>query len=235
VAIGNTEALSPDVRPHHWRTPGEFGARGQWWEWAMGPADPLYDNDPDDEFGPDDGELVARARRDPGAFGALYRRYVDRIYSFAHRRTWTREAAEDVTAATFERAYRHLDRFDPSGAGFGPWLYRIAANELVDHYRREGRSKSRRGQRALRALADDATVDDHDHFEREEDVERMLGALTTLRPRYQQVLSLRYLAGLGAEESAEAMDCSKPVLAVTLHRALTALRRAYERGASEGR
>lgn len=187
---------------------------------------------PDDPDSPNDGELVARARRDPGAFSALYRRYVDRIYAFAHRRTWTREAAEDVTAATFERAYRHLDRFDASGAGFGPWLYRIASNELVDHYRREGRSKSRRGQRALRALADDPAVDDLDRIEREEEVRAMLSALGTLRPRYQEALTLRYLSGLSADEAAKAMDCSKPVLAVTLHRALGSLRKAVERGAT---
>jgi RNA polymerase sigma-70 factor (ECF subfamily) len=179
---------------------------------------------------PPDGELVARARRDPGAFSALYRRYVGKIYAFAHRRTWTREAAEDVTAATFERAYRHLDRFDATGAGFGPWLYRIAANELVDHYRREGRSRSRRGQRALRALADDPAVDDLEGVEREDDVRDMLAALGTLRPRYQEALTLRYLSGLSADDASRAMDCSKPVLAVTLHRALGALRRAVERG-----
>ena len=167
--------------------------------------------------------------RDPGAFGALYRRYVGRIFAFAHRRTWTREAAEDVTAATFERAYRHLDRFDPDGAGFGPWLYRIAANELVDHYRREGRVRTGRGQRALRALSDDATVDDVDSVEREADVRRMLDAMSTLRPRYQEALSLRYLSELGADDAANAMGCSKPVLAVTLHRALGALRKAYDR------
>jgi RNA polymerase sigma-70 factor (ECF subfamily) len=197
----------------------------------MGRAEALPENSESSEDPqlPDDGELVARARRDPGAFGALYRRYVDRIYSFAHRRTWNREAAEDVTAATFERAYRHLDRFDPTGAGFGPWLFRIAANELVDHYRREGRSSTRRGQRALRVLADEATLDDHDRLEREEEVDQMLEALTTLRPRYQQVLTLRYLGGLSPDDSAKAMGCSKPVLAVTLHRALAALRRSYER------
>lgn len=158
----------------------------------------------------------------------LYRRYVDRIYSFAHRRTWTREAAEDVTAATFERAYRHLDRFDTAGSGFGPWLYRIAANELVDHYRREGRTKTRRGQRALHALADRATHDDTDRLEREQDVERMMGSLSTLRPRYQQVLTLRYLGGMSTDDAAAAMGCSKAVLAVTLHRALGALKRCYD-------
>ncbi len=177
----------------------------------------------------DEAELVARARHDPTAFGSLYRRYVDRIYAFAHRRTWTREAAEDITAATFERAYRHLDRFDADGAGFGPWLFRIAANELVDHYRREGRSRTDRGQRALRVLADDPVADDVDGIERDDDVQAMLAALGTLRPRYQRALTLRYLAELDADEAAEAMGCSKPVLAVTLHRALSALRRATER------
>lgn len=177
----------------------------------------------------DDGELVVKAQLDPSAFGALYRRYVSRIYTFAHRRTWTREAAEDVTAATFERAYRNLDRFDIEGAGFGPWLYRIAANELVDHYRREGRSRSHRGQRALRALADDETYDDVEGIERDDEIEHMLHALDTLRPRYQQALTLRYLSGLSADDAADAMGCSKPVLAVTLHRALGALRREVER------
>ena len=175
-----------------------------------------------------DAELVLQSRTDSTAFGVLYRRYIDKIYAFAYRRTWTREAAEDVTAATFERAYRHLDRFDVAGAGFGPWLYRIAANELVDHYRREGRVQTPRGQGALRALADGQTVDDVGHIEREEDVRAMLTALETLRPRYQEALTLRYLAGLNADEASAAMGCTKPVLAVTLHRALAALRRVIE-------
>lgn len=182
-----------------------------------------------DELELADVELVDRARQDTESFEDLYVRYRDRIYAFAYRRTWTQEAAEDVTAATFERAYRHLDRFDASGAGFGPWLYRIAANELVDHYRREGRSRSPRGQRALQTLADDRSIDDLEAVERESDVRQMLDAFSTLRPRYQEVLSLRYLSGLSADEAATAMGCSKPVLAVTLHRALTALRRAVER------
>src|SRR6516165_6709094 len=76
----------------------------------------------------DERALVADARGDPAAFGVLYRRYVERIFAFTYRRTWTPEAAEDVTAATFERAWRHLDRFDADGPGFGPWLFRIAAN-----------------------------------------------------------------------------------------------------------
>src|SRR5688500_276070 len=197
----------------------------------VGSVEPVQLTSEDEFVTSDDGELVLRAQSDPTAFGALYRRYVGRIYAFAHRRTWTREAAEDVTAATFERAYRHLHRFDADGAGFGPWLYRIAANELVDHYRREGRSRSTRGQRALRALADEHTHDDLEGVERDGEIQEMLAALDKLRPRYQEALTLRYLSGLSADDAAEAMGCTKPVLAVTLHRALSALRRAVERDA----
>lgn len=176
----------------------------------------------------DERALVAQARSDPAAFGALYRRYVERIYGFAYRRTWSPEAAEDVTAATFERALRHIERFDAGGAGFGPWLFRIAANELVDHYRREGRTRSDRGQRGLHVLAGHPVEDDVEPIEREHEVREMIDALGTLRPRYQEALTLRYLSGMSADEAAEAMGCSKPVLAVTLHRALGALRRAVE-------
>ena len=114
----------------------------------------------------------ARRRRPqrPRGVRQLYRRYVERIYAFAYRRTWTPEAAEDVTAATFERAMRHLPRFDPDGAGFGPWLFRIAANELVDHYRREGRTRSDRGQRGLHVLAADTVEDDLEPIERDDEV-----------------------------------------------------------------
>jgi RNA polymerase sigma-70 factor, ECF subfamily len=198
----------------------------------VGPAKPdqLRSWVPSGEF--DERALVVSARHDPAAFGALYRQYADRIYAYAYRRTWTREAAEDVTAATFERALRHLEHFDADGAGFGPWLFRIAANELIDHYRREGRSRTERGQRGLHVLADEAVEDDVDGIERDDEVREMIDALGTLRPRYQRALSLRYLAGLSADEAAHAMGCSKPVLAVTLHRALSALRRAVERGES---
>jgi len=194
----------------------------------VGPGE--SDDLPSDPRSPssDEAALVARARTDPAAFGSLYRCYVERIYAFAYRRTWSREAAEDVTAATFERALRHIERFDASGAGFGPWLFRIAANELVDHYRREGRTRSDRGQRGLHVLAGHPVEDDLDGIEREHEVREMIEALSALRPRYQQALTLRYLAGVSADEAAEAMGCSKAVLAVTLHRALGALRRAVE-------
>jgi len=182
---------------------------------------------PSDPF--DEQSLVERARTDRDAFAELYRLYLPRIYAFAYRRCGSRPLAEDVTAATFEEALRSLPSFVAKGGGFGPWLFRIAANEIVDHYRADERARGRTGHRALTLLAIPAGgVEAGADLESGEDHQRLLAALGTLTPRYQKAISLRYLAGLSHEEAAEAMGTTKPVMAVTLHRALRALRRVLD-------
>jgi RNA polymerase sigma-70 factor, ECF subfamily len=177
----------------------------------------------------DEQSLVERARTDRDAFAELYRRYLPRIYAFAYRRCGSKPLAEDVTAATFEEALRSLPSYVAKGGGFGPWLFRIAANEIVDHYRADERARGRKGHRALTLLSVPAGADDGiDLPGGGDDYGRLLAALGTLNPRYQKAVSLRYLAGLSHEEAAQAMGTTKPVMAVTLHRALRALRRVLE-------
>lgn len=180
-------------------------------------------------FGPlDEQSLVERARTDRDAFAELYRHYLPRIYAFAYRRCGFRALAEDVTAATFEEALRSLPSFVWKGGGFGPWLFRVAANEIVDHHRADERARGRKGHRALTLLATPAGTGEVDLPGGGEDHGRLLAALATLNPRYQRAVSLRYLAGLSHAEAAEAMGTTKPVMAVTLHRALRSLRRALD-------
>src|SRR2546421_10870813 len=73
--------------------------------------------------------LVERAKDDAAAFAALYRRFLSPVYGFAFRRSASREVAEDVTSATFERVWKALPGFEWTGGGFEPWLFRIAAVE----------------------------------------------------------------------------------------------------------
>ena len=177
----------------------------------------------------DEQALVERARADPSAFAELYRRYLPRVYAFSYRRIGDVEAAEDITSAAFERALRNLGTFRWQGGGFGPWLFRIVANELVDHHREAGRAASARTQGAARRLGADAPDDPADVVGNRDSVEEVLVAMDRLNPRYQQALALRYLSGLSAAEAAAAMGTSRPTMAVVVHRATRALRRALER------
>ena len=174
--------------------------------------------------------LVERARWDPEAFAQLYRLYAHRIHAFAYRRSRSLEVAEEITSATFERALAGLPGFRWRGGGFEPWLYRIAATETAAFYRRTRRSEGRRAQLALRDLAPTTTGPAHDGDADDQlRVDRVMAAMSRLRPRYQEAISLRYLLGLSHEEAASASGSTKPVFAVTLHRALAALRRELGR------
>ena len=141
----------------------------------------------------DELDLIERARTDPEAFATLYRRHVDRIHRFALRRTGDPDQADDITAATFEKALAGLDRFRPGPAGIAPWLHRIAGNELVDRYRRRGREGGERARRAADRMADAIAFDDHTRVDDADAALAIRDALDTLNPRYQRVLTLRYL------------------------------------------
>jgi RNA polymerase sigma factor (sigma-70 family) len=114
-----------------------------------------------DASGPaDDESLVRRARVDPDAFALLFRRHAHAVHGFAYRRSGSREVAEEVTAATFERAWRALPSFTWRGGGLEPWLFRIAAGELAGWYRRERRHHTPRAQLVLREMAGNGTTHD---------------------------------------------------------------------------
>lgn len=174
----------------------------------------------------DEEALVERARRDPEAFAELYRRYVHRVHAFAYRRTGAQHVAEDITSATFERALRGFESFRWRPGGLGPWLFRIAANEVVDHHRRATRESSERALGAAPALHGQGPGDPADEVGGREDAGELMAAMTTLNPRYQQALSLRFLSGLTSDEAAAAMGLPKATMAVVVHRAIGALRRA---------
>jgi RNA polymerase sigma-70 factor (ECF subfamily) len=174
----------------------------------------------------DDRALAERSRTDRSAFAELYRRHVDSVHAFAYRRSGSRDVAEEATSATFEKALRSINSFEWRPTGIRPWLYRIASNEVANVYRRTVAANGPRGQLALRELTPDAGhAQPIGSDSALPDGEPLHRALNELPARYREVITLRYLSGLSADEAATALGCSKPMLAVTLNRALTALRK----------
>lgn len=171
--------------------------------------------------------LVERARTDRAAFAMLYRRHVGTVYAFAYRRCGSKEVAEEATSATFERALRSIADYEWREAGIRPWLLRIASNEVAEIYRKRSRLNGDRGQLALRELAFGTSAPGLVDNEPTSGIDsaEMHHALDRLPERYRAAISLRYLAGMSAGDAAAELGCTNTVLAVTLHRALKALRR----------
>jgi RNA polymerase sigma-70 factor (ECF subfamily) len=97
-------------------------------------------------------ELVAAAQADPRAFTPLYERYLDRIYRFCYNRLGDRQAAEDATSEVFLHALAHLGAYH--SGNFAAWLYTIARNSVIAHYRRQGRSEPLADAQAAEAAHD---------------------------------------------------------------------------------
>jgi RNA polymerase sigma-70 factor (ECF subfamily) len=179
-------------------------------------------------------DLVARAAADPAAFGELYDYYLPRIYGFVARRIPDRSVVEDLTAATFERALVTLRGGRFRNESFGGWLYRVAANAVVDHARRE-----RRLVRLPTTRRDDDTPPaDEPGDERATailaaalDRDELRRALLGLSESQRRLLVLRFLDDLTVDELCAVLGCTRGALAVRLHRALRALRAALN-GAS---
>jgi RNA polymerase sigma-70 factor (ECF subfamily) len=184
--------------------------------------------------------LVADARVDAAAFGELYDFYLPRIYGFIARRIEDREAAEDLTATTFERALGAIRREDFRNASFGGFLYRVATNAVVDHARRQRRTiplgvrasdLDEDGDReAAESIGDEAATR---AFAAAIDRDVLRRALVRVPEVHRKVIVLKYFDGLEIDELCAALACSRQTFAVKLHRALRALRSAMAQEATD--
>ena len=169
-------------------------------------------------------DLVARAQGgDVNAIGALYDEHHESIFRYLWLRVGDPHLAEDLTGDVFMRMLHALPNYQSMGLPFRAWLYRIAHNLLVDHFRRN----SRREPVSLDVVETHAADDDPlVSVERRLLAERLGHALSQLDPHQREVVVLRFLAGLSLQETAAAMGRSEAAVKSLQHRSLSALRLA---------
>ena len=166
--------------------------------------------------------LVRRARRDAAAFGALYERFVDRIYNYIFYRVGDVAEAEDLTARVFYRALGHIDEYQSRGAPFAAWLYRIAHNLVANWYRDRSRHPNiRLDDIALLAARGGGP---HDLAERGEETQTLLRAIRKLPAERQQLLILKFGDELSNAAIARIMGRSEGAIKSLYQRTLVALR-----------
>lgn len=169
-----------------------------------------------------DSTLIARAKEDAEAFGALYERYVGKIYNYIYYRTGNGQDAEDLTARTFYRALDHFSSYEDRGAPFSAWLYRIAHNLVANWHRDRSRRKivsiDDMVLSAPRQKGPAAQTEKSD----EEDV--MLSAVRGLAPDRQQLIILKHVEGMTNAEIGEVLGRTEGAVKSLYHRTLVTLR-----------
>jgi RNA polymerase sigma factor (sigma-70 family) len=169
--------------------------------------------------------LVAPARDAPRdadvAFEELYRSSRDDVYAYVAGLLRDRAAAEDVTAAAFERAYRKRTRFDPKRGSLRGWVFGIARNAALD----ELRSRSRAAGMTAEPI-DDSSPSPEDAADVGLRLAVLRSAFERLTPRERELISLKFFAGLSNAEIAALLGVSESNAGTRIHRTITKLREA---------
>lgn len=172
----------------------------------------------------DDARLVKRAKSgDADAFGQLHDRYAEAIFRFLHARLNNRMDAEDIYGEVFLRAWNSLPRYKDKGLPFSAYLFRIARNLLVDHYRKSNQVKQAAEQND--EILESWEISPYEKLVSKQEFQELQDSLSLLRDDYRDVLILRFIGGLSPDETAQAMERSSGAIRVLQHRALKALRK----------
>ncbi len=148
----------------------------------------------------DEVTTILRAKDGDGdAFSRLYDAYFDRIYRFFYYRVDDEEMAGDLTSQVFIKAWENLDHYQPSGHPFGAWLFQIARNLAIDHYRTSLEMVSLDGDQID---IEDPAIDVAKQEEDQSRAEWVRAALRQITPEQRQVLVMKFIEGMSTDEIA---------------------------------
>ena len=170
-------------------------------------------------------DIVSRAQQGQStAFEGLYDRFHAGIYRYVYFKVGNSTEAEDLTEEVFLRLLESINTFRWQGRPFSAWLYRIARNLVVDHFRKKGRERGIPLDTAI-DISDPASVD----MAAQADVKMAMGrvreAMTDLTDLQREVISLRFAGGLSVIETAEAVGRKQNAVKALQHAGIKKLRR----------
>jgi RNA polymerase sigma-70 factor, ECF subfamily len=155
----------------------------------------------------------------------LYLLHFDRIYSYLHMSVGTRHDAEDLTTQTFLKMLEAIGRFQWRSVPFSAWLFRIAHNLAMDHFRANRRwqpeeevpevqgEESSAEEQALASLGQTS----------------MLTLIERLSPEQRQVLTLKFVFRFSNAETAAILGKTEGAVKSLQHRALASLQKHVSR------
>lgn len=158
-------------------------------------------------------------------FAEVYDAYIKKIYDFIYYKTLHKETAEDLTSTTFMKALEKIQTFDDSKGSFSSWLYRIARNTVIDHYRT---------RKVAQDVSDIWWLSTGEDIERDAEVYRQLEDvekyLMKLKPQQREIVIMRVWDQLSYKEIAEITGISESNCKMTFSRTIRHLRETFGSG-----
>jgi RNA polymerase sigma-70 factor, ECF subfamily len=154
---------------------------------------------------------------------AVYTEHLPRLYNYFRYRTGDDALAEDLTSATFEKAWSQRHKYRRDLGAFSTWLYTIARRVAIDHFRMRQPAVP---LEETHLLAGEGSVEET--YYRMEEMQRLGDLLRQLPERERDLVALKYGAGLNNRQIAEQTGLSESNVGTILHRAVQKLRAGWE-------
>ena len=173
-----------------------------------------------------DGEknIIKRAiKGEAEAFGLLYDRYQPQIYRFIYLKVSHREEAEDLTHQAFLKSWEKITEYEFQGFPFSAWLYRIARNLIIDHYRLK---KNNLSLDEIDEIVELKTENNPivSATEKKLEMERVKKAINQLNSDQQDVIILRFIEEFSIQETASILNKTEGAIKLIQHRAIKNLK-----------
>ncbi len=166
--------------------------------------------------------MISAARQDPKAFGELYKQYVQQVFRYLYSRVGNLHEAEDITAQTFLAAFQSFDRFRQEGH-FASWLFAIARNKAMDHFRQQRYPLSIDETTQIAAENDPLSV-----LIQSEATQALSTLIRSLPEESRELLRLRFLAEMSFPEIAHLLQRNEAAVKKSTYRLLARLHSQLE-------
>jgi len=168
---------------------------------------------------------LALHNSDQKAYAELLNRYRESVYYTMLRMCNNKDDADDLTIEAFGRAFKRLDQYTPNYA-FSTWLFKIASNNAIDFLRNKKKNaallntkmENDEGQEFSKSIKSQ-TLDPEEHFIKKQKVEMLRDVVDKLKPRYHELVTMRYYQELSYEEIALKLDLPVGTVKAQLFRA----------------
>ena len=170
-------------------------------------------------------QVRAAAKGDKQAFAGLYETYLDSIYRFIYLRVEDQQTAEDLTSTVFLRTWEKLGAYQFRGVPFRAWLFRIARNAVIDHYRTR---KETAPLEVVLNSRDDNLLPVSQQVGLRIEAEQVMECMRQLTEDQRNVLTLKLVHGLNTKEVARSLGKRQGAVRALQMRGLQALAKIME-------
>lgn len=167
---------------------------------------------------------VQTAQQNPAKFRVLYNRYYEPIFRFVFKRTVDEVLAADLTSQVFLKAMQKIDKYVFKGVPFSAWLFRIASNEIAQHFRKQNKNR-------VVALEERTAQNLEEEYEDKEDLDININLLKSviqdLKPEEVELLELRFFEKRPFKEVADILDITENNAKVKIYRLLQKMKKRF--------